>query len=77
MSICKRCGGTGDEPDQLATGQTLRGMRTSAGISLRRMAKLIGLSHSFLSQLESGQRSWRRSVQKRYEQVIQQNTNQI
>ena len=68
--ICQRCNGTGNEPNQVAIGQTLRGLRLSSGLSLREMARRVGLSHSFLSQLETGSRRWRRSVLKRYEQAI-------
>jgi predicted transcriptional regulator len=72
MNICKYCNGTGVAPDHKVTGGLLRGLRQEANLSLREMAELAGYSHSFLSQLENGKRSWSRSVRKRYEQVINQ-----
>ena len=70
MKLCTHCNGTGQEPNQSVIGNGLRSQREAAKISLRTMAELIGVSHSFLSQLENGHRAWRRSVSKRYEQAI-------
>lgn len=55
---CKRCNGTGVEPDQKKIGRLFRKKRLAAGISLRLMGCLVNRSHGFLSQLESGQRTW-------------------
>lgn len=55
---CKRCRGTGEEPDQKKIGRLYRKKRVAAGISLRLMGRLVNRSHGFLSQLESGHRTW-------------------
>lgn len=55
---CKRCNGNGVEPDQKAIGLAMRRLRIKAGIGLREMARQVGLTHGFLSQLETGQRRW-------------------
>lgn len=70
MKPCKHCNGTGQTPDNLAIGATLRKQREEADIGLRAMARVVGISHTFLIQLEDGDRTWRRSVRKRYEQEI-------
>jgi DNA-binding XRE family transcriptional regulator len=77
MRTCKHCNGSGFEPDHSATGNALRSQREGAGLSLREMAEAIGVSHSFLSQLENGHRTWRRSLARRYSQAIQKNLNKI
>ena len=55
---CKRCNGTGTEPDQKAIGWKMNLMRVAAGIGLREMAGYMGISHGFLSQPENGHRTW-------------------
>ena len=55
---CKRCNGTGQEPNQKNIGSAMKGLREDDGIGLREMAGYMGISHGFLSQLESGQRTW-------------------
>jgi DNA-binding XRE family transcriptional regulator len=55
---CKRCWGTGIEPNQAAIGAELKKLRLAAHISLRRMAQRLHISHGFLHQLEAGRRRW-------------------
>lgn len=55
---CHCCNGTGDELDDAALGRKLRNLRTKAGVGLREMSRALSISHSFLSQLESGNRRW-------------------
>ena len=64
---CPTCNGTGLKPNQKEIGVALRGLRFEAGVGLRPMARLLGISHSYLSQLESGKRKWGRSLIDRYE----------
>lgn len=59
---CKRCNGTGDEPVQREIGRRMKAMRLEADFGLREMACRMGISHGFLSQLESGQRTWSRRL---------------
>jgi transcriptional regulator with XRE-family HTH domain len=56
---CCRCHGSGDEPDNGFIGRQLRANREHEGISLRAMALKLGVSSSFLSQLERGDRTWK------------------
>jgi transcriptional regulator with XRE-family HTH domain len=44
--------------DDRAAGQNIRDRRVQAGLSGRQLAKLAGLSSSYLNALELGQRSW-------------------
>ena len=45
-------------PDNAATGQLMREARKRAGLSLREMARRLGQSASFVSDLELGRRGW-------------------
>lgn len=69
---CNRCRGTGVEPDQKEYGVWFRALRVSAGVSLRRAAKLAGISPSFLSCLEKGRRVWTDGVRERCKKAIKQ-----
>ena len=44
--------------DNGATGRVARVIRIYYGLSLRKMAKMMGCSPTFLSQLERGHRNW-------------------
>ena len=55
---CRCCDGSGHESDDVKLGRTLSGLRLRAGLSLRKMASRMGVSHSFLCQLEHGDRHW-------------------
>jgi DNA-binding transcriptional regulator YiaG len=57
-TLCKRCSGSGIEPDQAAIGSELKALRVAAGISLRKMARKLVISHGYLHQLEAGRRRW-------------------
>ena len=45
----------------------MRSQRVKARISLRKMAKLVGISPSFLSNLENGERTWTLAVINKFE----------
>ncbi|KKL56499.1 hypothetical protein LCGC14_2244780, partial [marine sediment metagenome] len=49
---CHRCGGTGRERDWRGLGLQARRERESRCVSLRQMAKRIGVSAAYLSDLE-------------------------
>lgn len=55
---CHCCHGSGAEVDEKKASAMLKKLRVRAGIGLREMARRIGVSHSFLSQLEGGRRKW-------------------
>lgn len=44
--------------DDAATGQKLRMMREAAKLTLREVANEVGISQSYLSDLEVGRRNW-------------------
>ena len=67
---CTRCNGSGKEPNHKSIGKSLRQMRKDAGLSMREMGQILRLSHSFLSQLETGRRSWKLSVRQRYAAAV-------
>jgi transcriptional regulator with XRE-family HTH domain len=75
MSICKRCAGTGVEPCQLAKGKASSAKRKAAGISQRKLAHALGVSPSFLCQLERGQRTWGHSLYKKYHNALMKGIN--
>jgi len=55
---CKRCNGTGLEPDPSEVGKRMRHMREKAGISLRDAADKMGVSAAYLSDMERGNRAF-------------------
>lgn len=58
MLPCPKCYGTGRIPDNTALGKSMRLKREVAGISLRSLARLLGISAPYLSDLERGRREW-------------------
>jgi hypothetical protein len=69
---CSRCRGTGFEPNQKEAGLWFRTLRIASGMSLRRVAKLAGISPSFLSNLEKGNRKWTDEVRDKCRKAINQ-----
>lgn len=53
--------------DHQRAGAQIRDMRVRRGMSLRSMAKRIGISAPFLSDLELGRRAW---SHRRFNQVV-------
>lgn len=51
-------------------GKLMRQHRVLAGISLRKMAAAVGITPSFLSNLENGKRRWTLSVINKIESVL-------
>lgn len=67
---CSRCGGTGVEIDDQATGSKLRADRQRlAGLTLREVARRMGLSAAYLSDLELGRRRWNAGLIERYREA--------
>ncbi len=50
---CRSC----ERTKRAETGAKLRGQRMKAGLSLRAMAKLLGVSHVYLGEVERGDRA--------------------
>jgi predicted transcriptional regulator len=59
---CHCCKGSGEELDNSFVGKQLRINRINAGIGLRKMARRLKISPSFLSNLEKGKRTWTMSL---------------
>lgn len=55
---CPKCNGTGKIIDPCIVGPVLRLKRISTSISLRTMAKRIGISAMYLSEMERGLKAW-------------------
>lgn len=54
---CHRCGGTGVERDLRAEGARIREARVARGMSLRDLARRVGCSAAYVSDVERGQRA--------------------
>ena len=67
---CHCCAGSGTETDNAKTGRAMSGLRLRAGIGLREMARALRISHSFLCQLEQGNRTWTEEVRFHYHQQL-------
>lgn len=63
---CHCCHGSGAEVDEKKASAMLKKLRVKSKIGLREMARRIGISHSFLSQLEAGNRKWQPHVSHSY-----------
>lgn len=57
MNRCKRCHGTGVAPDWQRLGKELRTRRVASDLSLREVARRVGISAAHLSDMELGRRS--------------------
>jgi len=71
MRNCKRCGGTGREPDHRAIGNELRKIRQAAGVSATRIAERMKITKAYLSDLELGRRQWRADLVQKYQGALE------
>ena len=67
---CRRCGGTGEEPDWRAVGAKLRADREQAGLTQTEVAFRLGMSKAYVSDLERGARPWRTELVERYREAL-------
>jgi len=67
---CKRCNGTGTEPDRTLVGNRMRALREDAGLSLRAVAIEMGYSAPYISDLELGRRLWSSDLIQKAEKAI-------
>lgn len=71
-SPCRCCRGSGVEKNHKTLGQSMRNSRIKAGLSMRKMAKKIGISFSFLAQLEKGNRHWTEDVEYKFLKILEE-----
>lgn len=58
------------ENDDVKLGRALSGLRLRQSIPLRSLARVMGISHSYLSMLEGGRRHWSRGMEDRYRNAL-------
>jgi predicted transcriptional regulator len=67
---CPKCNGTGKIQDDVLVGKALRKERTEMGLHLREVARRMGLSAAYVSDLEKGRRIWRGELIARYRKAV-------
>jgi hypothetical protein len=72
---CRACHGTGVIIDQQWLSATLKAERTAlvhagGGTTLRATARIMGISASYLCDLENGRRNWTQELATRYSKAI-------
>lgn len=70
MMQCPKCRGRGVVVDPRKFGAMMREARAAKGISMRAMAKRIGISPAFLSDMELGNRPWPETRWKDFEEAL-------
>lgn len=73
MVTCPRCNGSGTILDDRVVGAELRALRIENGITLRSMARVVGKSVVYLSDLELGRRRWNKNMLDAYAQHLPSN----
>jgi len=63
---CRRCDGTGVEPDQIKIGAAMRARRQDAKMTMQDVGNLLGLTRSYICDLELGRRAWNADLLARY-----------
>jgi transcriptional regulator with XRE-family HTH domain len=67
---CQHCNGTGEEPDNAKIGANLRLLRKRHLYSGRTVARLMGISAAYLSDLELGRRRWSSKLIESYQTTV-------
>lgn len=67
---CPRCVGTGYLLDPVATGGLMRAGREQAAVTLRTLAKRMGISAAYLCDLELGRRGWNEGLLEEYMKAL-------
>lgn len=74
LKPCSHCGGSGRCLDDKAIGMALREKREGQEISGREIARRLGYSAAYLSDMELGRRCWNGEKVKRYLTVLSNGT---
>ena len=69
MIECPECFGKGKVPDPATVGQELRKMRLSAGLRLKDLARIIGVTSAYLCDIEKGRRAALANILHHYEKL--------
>ena len=64
---CPHCHGTGLRLDPIETGRRMRELRKSRNIRMAGIARVLGYSPSYLSDVERGRRPWTLGLVEKYE----------
>lgn len=64
---CPRCHGKGTVEDDRVVGAYMRNLRKGIPMTLRGMARQLGFSPAYLSDLELGRRRWTTKLRQAYE----------
>lgn len=67
---CVKCNGIGEVENAAYRGQEMRKLRQTAGLSLREVARQMGRSAAYISDLELGRRGWNTGLIRAYEKVL-------
>lgn len=62
---CPRCNGTGE----VTNPGPMRRMRVKSGLSLRSVARQLGITAGYLSDLERGRRVWTVKLEKEFSEI--------
>lgn len=69
---CRYCKGTGRELDPIEIGAVMRDWRKKAKKTLREVAKAMGYSPPYISDLELGRRAWTDELVGKYNDALTQ-----
>lgn len=64
--LCPRCSGMGQIADDKVVGEAMRQSRMDHRLSVRELARRIGWSAAYVSDLERGLRTWTEEKKIRY-----------
>jgi transcriptional regulator with XRE-family HTH domain len=71
LRICPRCGGSGTVLDDKKMGAFMRSIRIKSGLSGRELARRMGVSAAYLSDLELGRRGWNEERRAKYRKATE------
>ena len=66
---CRKCKGSGTEIDDAAVGAEMRKLRASKNITLKAIAHTLGVSASYICDLERGYRNWTETMVERFKRA--------
>lgn len=67
--VCPRCGGVGKIPDD-SVGPVMRALRQKHGVAIKALSRELGVSRTYIYDLEKGVRNWSPELIERYREGI-------